>query len=179
MDGTECTFWRTRTQYSKYPRRQRHLERARVRATSRRPPMHAPSPSPRPPLRSPRRTRLEQAAFYEHLVQTSLQLFAEGGYEAISMRRLAGAGSVPPMSLSRYSPTKAHLIRHVWAYILAQAFEQARGRSEQGGAPIERLRGFIDAFLQYWLQHRHHYWIVFSIQPHRDGPLPQEGEEPQ
>lgn len=138
--------------------------------------MHAPRPQPRPPLRSPRRTRQEQAAFYEHLVQTSLQLFAEGGYEAISMRRLAGAVSVPPMSLYRYFPTKAHLIRHVWAHILAQAFDQARGRSEQAEAPIERLRGFVDAFLQYWLEHRDHYWIVFSIRPHLDGQQPLDGE---
>lgn len=140
------------------------------------PPTSMPATSP-PPTRSPRRTKLEQAAFYDHLVQTSLQLFAEGGYEAISMRRLAGAVSIPPMSLYRYFPTKAHLIRHVWEHILAQAFAQAHGRSQALREPLERLRHFIDAFLQYWLEHREHYWIVFSIRPHMDGLQPLDSED--
>ena len=133
--------------------------------------MTAPSP---PPSRSPRRTKLEQAALYDHLVQTSLQLFAEGGYEAISMRRLACAVDMPPMSLYRYFPTKGHLIRHIWEYVLANAAERARITSAEAENPVARLRSFVATFVQYWVEHRDHYWIVFSSRPSLSGPRSQD-----
>lgn len=130
------------------------------------------SPSP---ARSPRRTRAEQAEFYEHLVQTSLQLFGEGGYEAISMRRLAGEVGIPPMSLYRYFPTKAHLIRHIWDHILEHAFERAMRDVDAARSPPQRLRAFIDGFLDYWLEHRDHYWVVFAIRDNAGGLPGDEG----
>lgn len=127
------------------------------------------------PTRSHRRTRAEQAEFYEHLVQTSLQLFADGGYEAISMRRLASEVGIPPMSLYRYFPTKAHLIRHIWDHILERALERAMREVDTGRAAPQRLRSFLGGFLDYWLEHRDHYWVVFAT---RDdvGPLNADAE---
>ena len=62
-----------------------------------------------------RRTRSEQKELHEQAVRASLRMFEDGGYEALSMRKLASEVGVPPMSLYRYFPTKAHLIRHIWA----------------------------------------------------------------
>lgn len=128
-----------------------------------------------PPTRSPRRTRAEQADFYDHLVQTSLHLFGEGGYEAISMRRLAGEVGIPPMSLYRYFPTKAHLIRHVWDHILERALEHSMRDVDRARPPLDRLRIFIDGFLVYWLEHRDHYWVVFAIRDSLGGLQAEEG----
>ncbi|MBI5258926.1 MAG: TetR/AcrR family transcriptional regulator [Burkholderiales bacterium] len=131
-------------------------------------------PASSPPNRSPRRTRAEQAEFYEHLVQTALQLFSDGGFEAVSMRRLAGEVGVPPMTLYRYFPSKLHLVRHVWDHILARACERASQDLADLKEPLARLRGYLDGFLQYWLEHREHYWIVFAFQD--DLGEPQAGE---
>lgn len=115
-----------------------------------------------PHTRAPRRTRAEQAEFYEHLVGTALRLFADEGFEALSMRRLAGEVGVPPMTLYRYFPSKSHLVRHVWDHILAQAQTRAVAASTGEATPLERLRLYLDGFVQYWLEHRAHYWIVFA-----------------
>lgn len=126
------------------------------------------------PTRSPRRTRVEQAEFYEHLVQTSLQLFSDGGYEAVSMRRLAQEVGVPPMTLYRYFPTKAHLIRHVWDHILYRAHERAIMRLARCTEPFDRLRAFVDDFLEYWFEHKDHYWVVFAIRDSMGGSHAEE-----
>lgn len=119
-------------------------------------------PAQNPPTRAPRRTRAEQAEFYEHLVGTALRLFADEGFEALSMRRLAGEVGVPPMTLYRYFPSKSHLVRHVWDHILTQAQSRAVAALSGAATPLERLRAYLDGFLQYWLEHRAHYWIVFA-----------------
>lgn len=134
--------------------------------------------------RSRRRTRVEQAEFYEQIVQISLQLFSDGGYDAISMRRLASEVGIAPMSLYRYFPTKVHLIRHIWDDVLRHAYECAIRPLGSTQAPLERLRRFLDAYMQYWLDHVDHYWVVFAIRDnlcdlrveenaHAIGPNPQ------
>ncbi len=110
-----------------------------------------------------RRTRSEQKELHEQAVRASLRMFEDGGYEALSMRRLASEVGVPPMSLYRYFPTKAHLIRHIWADLLLRAHSQALSSQEQAGTARERLASYLDAWLQYWLDNRRHYWVVFAI----------------
>ena len=126
-------------------------------------------PGPSPPARSPRRTRVEQAAFYEHLVETSLHLFSNGGVDALTMRGLASEVGIPPMSLYRYFPTKTHLVQHVWDDILGRAGEHSQGRAGAAVEPLDRLRNCLDGFLEYWLENPEHYWVVFSIRPGSNG----------
>lgn len=119
--------------------------------------------STKPARRSYRRTQAEQSALEAEVVRTSLLLFAEGGYEALSMRRLAAQVGVAPMSLYRYFPSKAHLLRYIRQDLLSQAC--AQGLQDMAGATAapESLRAFLSGFLQYWLDHRDHYWVVFAV----------------
>ncbi len=110
-----------------------------------------------------RRTRAEQRALHEQTVSASLRLFADGGYEALSMRRLASEVRVPAMSLYRYFPTKAHLVRHIWADLLLRAHRAALSSSHEPANAPARLAAYLDAWLQYWLDNREHYWVVFAI----------------
>lgn len=110
-----------------------------------------------------RHTRTQQRELHEQAVRASLRMFEDGGYEALSMRKLASEVGVPPMSLYRYFPTKAHLIRYIWADLLLRAHNAALAAQEnEAGAP-ERLAAYLDAWLQYWLDNRRHYWVVFAI----------------
>lgn len=110
-----------------------------------------------------RRTRLQQRAFHDHAIRVSLQIFEHDGYEALSMRKLAREVGVPLMSLYRYFPSKVHLIRHVWVDLLLRAHCHAVRAQQQAGSAPDRLHLYLDAWLQYWLDHRRHYWIVFAI----------------
>ncbi|HEY0876834.1 MAG TPA: TetR/AcrR family transcriptional regulator [Zeimonas sp.] len=110
-----------------------------------------------------RRTRSEQKELHEQAVRASLRMFEDGGYEALSMRKLASEVGVPPMSLYRYFPTKAHLVRHIWADLLLRAHSHALSAQQQPAGARERLAAYLDAWLQYWLDNRRHYWVVFAI----------------
>lgn len=110
-----------------------------------------------------RRSKDEQRELYAQVVEASLRFFAEGGYEAISMRRLASEVGVAPMSLYRYFPTKAHLVRHLWDAILSEASDRAGVRLAEERAPLKRLGAYLDEHIQYWLDNRQHYLVVFCL----------------
>lgn len=113
--------------------------------------------------RTYRRTKAEQSELEAQVVRVCLQLFDLGGYEAISMRKLAGEVGVAPMSLYRYFPTKAHLMRHIWNDIIQRACSQGLADGARARRAHTRLRAFLNGFLQYWLENRSHYWVVFAI----------------
>lgn len=110
-----------------------------------------------------RRTKSEQQRLHASAVMVSLRMFEEGGYEAVSMRKLAAEVGVPAMSLYRYFPTKAHLIRHIWDDILERAWQRALDRLDAKDAPAVRIASYLDGYLQYWLDNRRHYRVVFAI----------------
>lgn len=108
-----------------------------------------------------RRTRAEQSVLEAKVVQISLQLFSDGGGEAVSIRKIASEVGVPPMSLYRYFPSKAHLVRHIWQDILSRACEEGKFEAARHRGPMNKLKAFVRGFMRHWLNHRHHYWFVF------------------
>lgn len=118
--------------------------------------------SARPNARVRRRTKDERSALEQQVVTATLKLFAEGGYEAVSMRRLAAEVGVAPMSLYRYFPSKSHLLCHIWQDILDRACGHAAGEAARGRTPRSRLAAFVGAYVQYWLDGREHYRVVFG-----------------
>lgn len=114
--------------------------------------------------RAARRTRPQQEALLERLVGIGLALFESGGPEAVTMRRLAGEAGMPPMSLYRYFPTKAHLMRHIWDRVVDDALLRAGAAEQAAGAdPAARLRAFLDGLAQYWTDHPDHLWVLFAL----------------
>lgn len=118
--------------------------------------------SPRPATRVRRRTKDERSALEQQAVAATLKLFAEGGHEAVSMRRLAAEVGVAPMSLYRYFPSKSHLMRHIWQDILDHACTRAASEAARGRTSRARLCAFVAGYVDYWLEARGHYRVVFG-----------------
>lgn len=133
--------------------------------------------NPKPIVRVRRRTRDERSALEQQAVAATLKLFAEGGHEAVSMRRLAAEVGVAPMSLYRYFPSKSHLMRHIWQDILDRACARAAGDAASSRTSRARLTAFVSGYVHYWLDAREHYHVVFGCngQPYdgaSDDPRP-------
>jgi AcrR family transcriptional regulator len=118
--------------------------------------------SAKPSRRTYRRNQAEQSALEMEAVRVSLRLFTQGGADAVSMRKLAAEVGVAPMSLYRYFPSKAHLMRHIWQDVLGSASVQGVEECSDVPPGPARLRAFLGGFLQYWLDNPHHYSVVFA-----------------
>jgi AcrR family transcriptional regulator len=83
------------------------------------------------------------------LLDRAVELFAEHGYDELSMAGIARAAGISKPLLYHYFPGK----RQLFEAALAQAAEEhlARVAPEPGGDPAAQLLGSLDAFLS-WIE---------------------------
>lgn len=113
-----------------------------------------------------RRAPQEREALRLAIVDAVRALHRGGGIEAVTVRGVAQAVGLPPMSLYRYYPTRTELMRSLWGETLAKAFH-ASSRKAVGDTPRARLRGFLAAYIDYWFANEDDYWLVYCL---RDPP---------
>lgn len=91
-----------------------------------------------------RTTGSDGARTEEAIRQAAIALIAERGFEAMTLRELAGRVGVQPGSIYRYFPSKARML--VGLLIEHLKFLIGRWELEQPDTadPVERLRAFVD-----------------------------------
>jgi AcrR family transcriptional regulator len=95
--------------------------------------------------------RLQRDERRELLLERATRLFAEHGYEGLSMSQLAREAQISKALLYHYFPSK----RRLFEAALAEGAEELRRRTDPdpGRPPAEQLATTLDAFLQ-WVQER-------------------------
>ncbi|MEM6899843.1 MAG: TetR/AcrR family transcriptional regulator [Pseudomonadota bacterium] len=96
-----------------------------------------------------------------HIAACALRLFQAEGYPAVSMRRLAAEANCTVMTLYKYFDRKIDVLRHLWADVFSDLFDQLDEIASQEEAAIRRLQAVALGYVSYWLEHREHYFLVF------------------
>jgi len=115
---------------------------------------------------APRRRKNPEAkaAFRDEVVAIARQLFAEEGFESVSLRTIAARAGCSPMTLYVYFPNKLAMLRFIWADIFKAVFaEMEAAMAVQPDAP-SKLRAYGLAWFHYWLTHPENYRVVFMNQ---------------
>jgi AcrR family transcriptional regulator len=106
-------------------------------------------------------------AFRRRAADAAIHLFAAQGYEAVTMRALAGELGVSAMTSYRYLSGKEEL----FALVRAEAFRRFADRLEASlrrrGArgPIERLLRLKRAYVRFAVDEPDAYRIMFELRP--------------
>lgn len=106
-----------------------------------------------------RRTR-EKEETRARILDAARELFAREGYHAVTMRRLAQAIGYTPTAIYFHFEDKAALFRELCDTdfkALAAGFQRI-GRIDD---PVERLRRIGRAYVEFALEHPHHYKLMF------------------
>lgn len=114
--------------------------------------------------RIPRQERSQQR--FETIVSEALRLFAERGYEAVSMREIARESACPIASIYQYFPTKQAIVKEIWVRYSQTVRQElatdlqtfvGAGRLDGGEALIERMVDLITelqlsspAYVEVW-----------------------------
>lgn len=95
------------------------------------------------------------------LLDAAMQLFAQGGMEAVSMRAVAAQVGVSAMAPYRYFTDKAELLSGLWQFVVRALQEQMVAAIAAAHGGRARQRASIETFLGYWETHPDHYHLVY------------------
>lgn len=111
-------------------------------------------------------------AFRDRLCQAAERLFAERGPEAVTMRELAQALGVSPMTPYRYFKDKDAIL----AAVRAAAFARFAVRLEKAMAapadPLGRSRNAGQAYIEFALAEPQAYRLMFDLNQPTEGDYP-------
>jgi AcrR family transcriptional regulator len=103
------------------------------------------------------------AAFRRRAADAAMQLFAEQGYEGVTMRALAAELGCSPMTPYRYFQGKAEL----YALVRTEAFRRFADRQEKaasgGGSVIDRLLRLKKSYIRFAVDQPDAYRIMFEL----------------
>ena len=109
----------------------------------------------------PPRTALETTHMRMLITSAAHDLFAREGYSAVSIRRVAEAAGITPMTFYGYFDSKVDCLRHLWSDIFAGLFDSLDVLAAEEGNAKRRLLKVSRAYVRYWVDHPDHYRMVF------------------
>lgn len=95
------------------------------------------------------------------IVDQAYAIFLREGFEAISMRYLAAELGCTVMTVYRHFPRKIDILQALWARVFADLFDGLERNVPSGGTAHDRLLSLALGYVQYWLDRRDHYFLVF------------------
>ena len=113
----------------------------------------------------------EIADFRDRLCDAAERMFAVQGAEAVTIRQLAAAVGVSPMTPYRYFADKDAIL----AAVRARAFDRHAQLLEQayaGSAPDDRAGAIADAYLRFAIDNPEAYKLMFSISQPNESAYP-------
>ncbi len=119
----------------------------------------------RPPLSKGTRER-----FRRDVLQVARSLFAQEGFDAVSMRKIAAEAGCSPMKLYGYFKDKRELLRLIWEDSLGRVLIDLKPVLASDKTAADRLRAFGVAYVHYWIDHPEEYRVVFMNEDAVAGP---------
>lgn len=102
-------------------------------------------------------------AFRARTIEVATGLFADRGFDAVTMRAIANELGCSPMTPYRYFENKDE----IFALVRADAFRQfaatQAAAAEAGATPLERLHLLGQAYVQFGVDHPDAYRIMFQL----------------
>jgi len=108
-----------------------------------------------------RRQRLKQE-LREEILSAARDLFVKEGYESVSMRKIADKGGFAPGTIYLYFEDKDAILTGICIETFAKLDARMNAIANDKGDPLERLRRGGRQYIQFGLDHPHHYLITFG-----------------
>jgi AcrR family transcriptional regulator len=119
----------------------------------------------------------EIEAFRRKATVAAMHLFAENGYEAVTMRSLAAALGVSAMTPYRYLAGKEELFAMVRAEAFRRFADSLATSQQKKGDPLARLRRLKRAYIQFAIDEKDAYRTMFELRQPDPGAYPELEQE--
>ncbi|MFC5526077.1 TetR/AcrR family transcriptional regulator [Rhodanobacter ginsengisoli] len=98
----------------------------------------------------------------EKILRAALQLFEQGGADAVSMRRVAEAVGITPMAIYRHFPNREALLKRLSDDSFHAVAHEWQAHAQHPDV-LKRLIALLEPYLDYALAHPHLFDHAFSL----------------
>jgi AcrR family transcriptional regulator len=124
-------------------------------------------------LITPRERRsAEKAALRREIMDVAAELFGTEGYENVSMRKIAQRIGYTPMTIYLYFKDKNDLLDCICEEAFTQLYRALERLKASHKDASEVLRDTIKGFIEFALNHPHHYRATFLAPTRAQGSMP-------
>jgi len=99
----------------------------------------------------------------DNIIDEAVSLINEGGYADFSMRKLGSRLGIAAKTIYNYFSNRDELYLKVVTRGFEILHERMSGANSSATAPFARIRAMAGAYVQFGLDHPHHYNIMFSM----------------
>jgi len=114
------------------------------------------------------RREREKAALKQEILDAARNLFAQDGYENVSMRRIAEKIDYSPTTVYLHFVDKADLLFHLCEETFAKLVARGEKLLEEKIDPLTKLKLFGRNYIEFGLKHPDHYKLTFMVQHGQD-----------
>jgi AcrR family transcriptional regulator len=118
-------------------------------------------------------TETDIANFRERLCQAAAGIFVELGHEGFNMRELAKRIGVSAMTPYRYFKNKDEIFAAVRARAFGRFAEYLEMAAATPGIPLEKSAALAQAYVQFAMQERAYYRLMFDLSQSRPAAMPE------
>lgn len=106
----------------------------------------------------------------QEILEAAGELFAREGYDSVSMRKIADKIEYSPTTIYLYFRDKADLLKQICDQTFARMIERIERAGATADDPVESLRRGCRAYIEFGVEHPHHYLSTFVVH-HAEPPL--------
>ena len=111
-----------------------------------------------------RRDRLKQE-LRDEILDAARSLFVRHGYESVSVRKIAEKCGCATGTLYLHFADKDAILSAICLETFAKLEKRMRAIANDTGDPLENLRRSGRQYIQFGLDHPHHYIVTFGMEP--------------
>jgi AcrR family transcriptional regulator len=121
---------------------------------------------------SKERREREKESLRQEILDAARELFAEQGYESVSMRKIAERIEYSPTTIYLYFNDKDELLFSLCQETFSKLVKYIETISDAQSGPVEKLKMGLRAYVDFGLQYPNHYKVTFmqSLRPETRKP---------
>ena len=112
------------------------------------------------------RREREKKALRERILEAARKLFAEEGYESVSMRKIAGKIEYSPTVIYLYFRDKQEIIKELCDEMFNLLLKKIDKTIKTVADPVERLKAGLRVYVEFGIKHPDHYRVTLMM-PHK------------
>ncbi|MCU1232491.1 MAG: transcriptional regulator, TetR family [Candidatus Solibacter sp.] len=107
-----------------------------------------------------RRAR-QKEGLREEILDAARTLFVKEGYESVSIRKIADKVEYAPGTIYLYFRDKAEILDKICEETFAKLIVRMQAIENDNADPLDKMRRAIRTYIQFGLDHPHHYVLTF------------------